>query len=135
MLSDMAAGLGDIYPFLYETLKGGLADKNPVVQEVALSGLLSLFGSCDIEYSDYCSEIRKVFDEHLLQNELASSADVALFQLTFKSMVTLESGAFVEQMMHKLFYKIVASLASLDDEQIYLQMSRYADAFVDGEEA
>ena len=43
MLTDMSANLNDIYPFVFDILKGGLADSNPVVVQVSIVGLLKLF--------------------------------------------------------------------------------------------
>lgn len=72
LLTDMCKNLEEIFPFLYEIIKGGIYDGNPYVQQVSLISLIKLFQNTEIQFEDYEEEItvalEKIFDNCDLEN-------------------------------------------------------------------
>jgi vesicle coat complex subunit len=57
LLTDMCSNLNDIFPFIYEIVKGGIHDTNPLVKQTALISLIKLFENTEIEFSDYQEDL------------------------------------------------------------------------------
>ena len=57
LLTDMCANLNDIFPFVYEIIKGGIHDQNPYVIQVSLISLVKLMTNTEIQFEEYKDEI------------------------------------------------------------------------------
>ena len=53
LLTDMCSNLNDIFPFIYEIIKGGIHDANAFVKQTSLIALIKLFTNTEIEFQDY----------------------------------------------------------------------------------
>ena len=57
LLTDMCRNLNEIFPFLYEIIKGGIHDPNAYVKQISLVSLIKLFENTEIPFDDYQEEI------------------------------------------------------------------------------
>ena len=48
LLTDMCSNLNDIFPFIYEIIKGGIHDSNTYVKQASLISLVKLFSNTEI---------------------------------------------------------------------------------------
>ena len=66
LLTDMCANLNDIFPFIYEIIKGGIHDTNPFVKQTSLIALIKLFTNTEIEFADYHEDLQSTIFEKIL---------------------------------------------------------------------
>lgn len=140
LLTDMCQNLNEIFPFLYEIIKGGIHDSNAYVKQISLISLVKLFENTEIQFDDYHDEIHTTLTKILNSCDFSNAIDTELFSTAFQVFDHLNS-KFGEsnqkeyfETLDKLFYRVIYNLDSIDSLQIYQMLINYVQKFVKEQE-